>query len=267
MPSFLFCRMRYSTCPRSSLLCRQVLPLWLHDHHPPRALQCVMDCYHRVLTWVHFGLLCSYYMHLEARRKSQFKFLDWILKLVWDLFPYAIVALMFAAFLVMNGSIVVGMFIYVMWGQWSNMHVGCLMRCVQSLCVYGVYCTLHSWVNDLTAVCTYGCSSVNCSPSNFLLHLLFTCRGQEPSRGLSSSSSVPLLCSITELLCCPHIIFPLQRVWQFVRSLLAPLRLVVCVVMGGTVCTLVGMYAHVCVCTVFKSWAYIASLPFLLGSG
>ena len=54
----------------------------------------------------------------------------------------------------------------------------------------------------------------------------------------------------------PHIIFPLERVWQFVQSLLSPLRLLVCVVMGGTVCT-VGMHACVCVCvcTVFKSWA------------
>ena len=43
----------------------------------------------------------------------------------------------------------------------------------------------------------------------------------------------------------PHIIFPLEGVWQFARSLLAPLRLVVCVVMGGTVCT-VGR--HVCTC-------------------
>ena len=59
---------------------------------------------------MYFGLLCPSYRHLEARGKSQFKFLNWILKLVWDLFPYSIVALMFAAFLVMNGNIVVGMF-------------------------------------------------------------------------------------------------------------------------------------------------------------
>ena len=59
---------------------------------------------------VYFGLLCPSYRHLEARGKSHFKFLDWTLKLVWDLCPYAIVALMFAAFLVMNGSIVVGRF-------------------------------------------------------------------------------------------------------------------------------------------------------------
>ena len=32
--------------------------------------------------WVYFGLLCPSYRHLEARGKSQFKFLDWILKLV-----------------------------------------------------------------------------------------------------------------------------------------------------------------------------------------
>ena len=44
----------------------------------------------------------------------------------------------------------------------------------------------------------------------------------------------------------PHIIFPLERVWQFVRSLLSPLRLVLCVVMGGTVCT-VGRHVYVCV--------------------
>ena len=46
----------------------------------------------------------------RGKGKSHFHFLDWTLKLVWDLFPYAIVALMFAAFLVMNGSIVVGRF-------------------------------------------------------------------------------------------------------------------------------------------------------------
>ena len=63
---------------------------------------------------VYFGLLCPSYRHLEAREKSHFKFL----KLVWDLFPYAIVALMFAAFLVMNGSLVVGRLTGVMRG-WS----------------------------------------------------------------------------------------------------------------------------------------------------
>ena len=83
------------------------------------------------LTWVHFGLLCSSYRHLEARGKSQFKFLDWILKLVCDLFPYVIVALMFAAFLVMNGSIVVGMFTGVIGGEPSDVRVGCLMQCVR----------------------------------------------------------------------------------------------------------------------------------------
>ena len=86
-----------------------------------------------VLTWVYFGLLCSSYRHLEARGKSQFNFLDWILKLVWDLFPYAIVALMFAAFLVINGSIVVGRFAGVMGGELSDMHIGRLVRCVWSL--------------------------------------------------------------------------------------------------------------------------------------
>ena len=30
------------------------------------------------------------------------------MKLVWDLFPYTVVVLMFAAFVIMNGSIVVG---------------------------------------------------------------------------------------------------------------------------------------------------------------
>ena len=45
---------------------------------------------------------------------------------------YAIVALMFAAFLVMNGSIVAGRFTGVMGGELSDMHVGRLMRCVQS---------------------------------------------------------------------------------------------------------------------------------------
>ena len=54
----------------------------------------------------------------------------------------------------------------------------------------------------------------------------------------------------------PHIIFPLEGVWQFVWSLLSPLRLVVCVVMGGTVCTVGGHACMcVCVCTVFKCWA------------
>ena len=48
------------------------------------------------------------YRHVETRDKSDFKFLNWSLKLVWHLFPYAVVALMFAAFLVINGSIVVG---------------------------------------------------------------------------------------------------------------------------------------------------------------
>ena len=52
---------------------------------------------------------------------------------MWDLFPYAIVALMFAAFLVMNGSIVVGRFAGVMGGDLSNMHFGRLVRCVWSL--------------------------------------------------------------------------------------------------------------------------------------
>ena len=54
----------------------------------------------------------------------------------------------------------------------------------------------------------------------------------------------------------PHIIFPLEGVWQFVQSLLAPLRLVVCILMGGTVCT-VGRHAcmFVCVRIVFKCWA------------
>ena len=77
-------------------------------------------------------IVCSY-SHLEARGKSHFKFLDWILKLVRDLFSYSIVALMFAAFLVINGSIVVGIFTGVMGGESSDMHIGRLVRCVWSL--------------------------------------------------------------------------------------------------------------------------------------
>ena len=83
--------------------------------------------------WVYFGLLCPFYRHIEEKRKSHFKFFVWILKLVWDLFPYAIVALMLAAFLVMNGSIVVGMFTGVMGGESSDMHISRLVRCVWSL--------------------------------------------------------------------------------------------------------------------------------------
>ena len=66
-------------------------------------------------------------IYIEARGKSHFSFLDCILKLVLDLFPYAIVALMFAAFLVMNGSIVVGRFAGVMGGEASDMHISCLV--------------------------------------------------------------------------------------------------------------------------------------------
>ena len=72
-------------------------------------------------------------IYIEERGKSHFNFLDCILKLVLDLFPYAIVALMFAAFLVMNGSIVVGMFTGVMGGESSDMHNSRLVRCVWSL--------------------------------------------------------------------------------------------------------------------------------------
>ena len=80
---------------------------------------------------MYFGLLCPFYRHIEAKGKSHFKFLDWILKLVLDLFPYVIVALMLAAFLVMNGSIVVGMFTGVIGGEPSDVRVGCLMQCVR----------------------------------------------------------------------------------------------------------------------------------------
>ena len=58
----------------------------------------------------------------------------------------------------------------------------------------------------------------------------------------------------------PHIIFPLERVWQFVQSLLSPLRLVVCVVMGGTVCT-VGR--HVCVCVHYSSVGPVHTYTFI----
>ena len=105
---------------------------------------------------------------------------------------------MFAAFWSLMAALLwVGSLVW-----WEESQAICILAVLWD--VYGLYCILHSWINDLTAVCTYGCSSVNCSPSNFLLHLLPTCRGQEPSRGLSSSSSVPLLCSITELLCYVH---------------------------------------------------------------
>ena len=101
---------------------------------------------------VYFGLLCPSYRHLEAKEKSHFKFLDWILKLVWDLFPYAIVALMFAAFLVMNGSIVVGRFTHWCEQRVVNMRVGCVrwkesrVICILAVScdVYSLYCTLHS---------------------------------------------------------------------------------------------------------------------------
>ena len=46
---------------------------------------------------------------------------------------YYCCTLMFAAFLVMNGSIVVGMFTGVMGGESSDMHNSRLVRCVWSL--------------------------------------------------------------------------------------------------------------------------------------
>ena len=44
---------------------------------------------------VYFGLLRPFSQAYRDKGKAHFKFLYWILKLVWDLFPYAIVTLMF----------------------------------------------------------------------------------------------------------------------------------------------------------------------------
>ena len=44
---------------------------------------------------VYFGPLCPFSLAYRDKGKAHFKFLYWILKLVWDLFPYAIVTLMF----------------------------------------------------------------------------------------------------------------------------------------------------------------------------
>ena len=91
-------------------------------------------------------------------------------------------------------------------------------------------------------------------PSNFLLHLLHTCRGQEPSRGLSSSSSVPLLCSITELLCSPANHLPFGESLA-VRAVTVGTTEVSGVCCDGRYCMYrrwACMHVCVCVCTVFK---------------
>ena len=76
-------------------------------------------------------------MHLEAKGKSHFKFLDWILKLVRDLLPYSIVALMFAAF----WSLMAALLWVCSLVLWEESQAICILAV---LCdVYGLYCTLH----------------------------------------------------------------------------------------------------------------------------
>ena len=125
--------------------------------------------FHFVVSFlVYFGLLYLSYRHLEARGKSYLKFLDWILKLVWDLFPYAIVALMFAAVLVMNGSIVVGRFTHSCDGKRVER-----CACWLSYTVHSPFCTLRSGINDVTAVMEL--CVLRCYLGTYTVHMVIIC--------------------------------------------------------------------------------------------
>ena len=135
----------------------------------------------------------------------------------------------------------------------SDMHIGRLVRCVWSLMHTS---PLNQWL-DCSLYLAMVVRQSTVLPPTF--SYIFFLHARDKSHH-EACLHLPQFLYFAALLSCfaaPHIIFPLKRVWQFMRSLLSPLRLVVCVVMGVTVCT-VGGHASICMCvrvTVFKCWA------------